>query len=172
MRHISLARLTAISILSITALAVPALAQSVQLLGDFRSWSAYATSDGAGKICFVLSKPTSVTPEPDSYTQAYLYLTHRPADNIRNELNLVAGYDFAPGSNATLMIGGQSYDLFTNGDAAWLQDPGQSQNVAGAMRAGSSLTIDGTAAGGAAVKETFSLSGVTAASRAIDDECR
>lgn len=172
MRHISPARLTAILVLSITTFAVPALAQSVQLLGDFRAWSAYATSDGAGKMCFVLSKPTSVSPEPDGYTQAYLYLTHRPADDVRNELNLVAGYDFAPGSDATLTIGSQTYQLFTSGDAAWLQDPGQSQNVAGAMRAGSSLTIEGTTAAGAAVKETFSLSGVTAASRAIDDECR
>ncbi len=172
MRHISLATKTAILILSVATLAEPALAQSVQLLGDFNSWSAYATSDGTGKICFVLSKPTNVAPEPDGYDQAYLYLTHRPADNIHNELNLVAGFDFAPGSDATLTIGGRDYQLFTSGDAAWLQDPGQSQNVAGAMRAGSSLTIEGTAAGGGAVKESFSLSGVTAASRAIDDECR
>lgn len=148
-----------------------AQAQSVKLLGDYNDWSAYTTSDGAGKLCFVLSKPQDIRPQPEGYTASYLYLTHRPAENIQNEFNFVAGYTMAPERNATLKIGSNDYVLFVETDAAWLDDPALSEDVAGRMRAGSSLTIVSTTANGIEVTETFSLSGVTAASRAIDREC-
>lgn len=146
-------------------------AQSVRLLGDFNAWSAYTTSDGTGKLCFVMSKPQDIRPQPEGYTESYLYLTHRPAENISNELNFVAGYTLAPEKTAAMRIGSNSYDLFVETDAAWLDDPAQSENLAGSMRAGSSLTIVSTTADGIEVTETYSLSGVTAASRAIDGEC-
>ena len=113
----------------------------------------------------------TVEPTPDGYTEAYLYLTHRPADNVANEINLVAGFDFAPDQPAVLTVGAASFDLFTQKDSAWLLDPRQFSNLAGAMRAGSTLVVEGTNAGGVKVNETFSLSGATAASRAIDGGC-
>ena len=148
--------------------ALPAAAQSVRALGEFRDWSAYSASEGAGAVCFALSKPLEVAPTPDGYTEAFLYLTHRPAEAVRNEINLVAGFSFAPDTPATLTISGTSYDLFTEGDAAWLLNPGQNDDLAGTIRAGTTLTIEGTTDKGIRVVETFSLSGVTAASRAIE----
>ncbi|MHB1103962.1 MAG: invasion associated locus B family protein [Devosia sp.] len=150
---------------------LPASAQSVRLIGDFRDWSAYATSEGAGALCFALSKPRDINPIPDGYTEAYLYLTNRPAESIRNEFNLVAGYAFAPDSPATVTISGQSFDLFTEKDAAWLLDPAQSDSLASAIRAGSSLVIEGTSDKGIRIAQTFSLSGATAASRALESDC-
>ena len=73
-----------------------ASAQSVTLIGTFKDWAAYSASEGAGAVCFAMSKPSDVSPSPDGYTQAYLYLTHRPSENVSNELNLVAGFEFAP----------------------------------------------------------------------------
>jgi hypothetical protein len=158
-------------IISVLAYPTLAVAQSVRLLGDFRDWSAYATSDSAGKICFVLSKPTQTDPEPDDYGQAYLYLTHRPTEHIRNELNVIAGYSFSPDSEAELQVGGGSYALFTSNDAAWLLDPAAAQDVAASLRAGTSMVVEGTNERGIKIRQTFSLSGITAASRAIDAEC-
>ena len=149
------------------AFAGAASAQSVQLIGQFRDWSSYSASEGAGAVCFAMSKPGEVTPSPDGYTQAYLYLTHRPSENVANELNLVAGFEFAPDQPAMLSVGGKTFDLFTQKDAAWLLDASQNDNLAGAMRAGTSLVIEGTTDKGILVTETFSLSGATAASRAI-----
>lgn len=155
-------------VLAATLLPGAAFAQSVQLIGEYRDWTAYsAAGGGTAAICFALSKPTEVSPEPDGYTGGYLYLTHRPSEGVSNELNFVAGYTFAPDQPATLTVGGQSYDLFTQRDAAWLLDASQNDNLAGSLRAGSSVTIEGTTDKGILVSETFSLSGATAASRAI-----
>lgn len=166
-----------ISVLVISAALVvgsgaPAMAQSVRLLGDFKDWSAYTTSDNAGKLCFAISKPKSTEPMPDGYGEAYLYLTHRPNENVRYELNLVAGYGFALDSAAQVNIGGSRHALFTSADAAWLENSAQAENVAGIMRAGTTMVIEGTSVQGIKIAQSFSLSGVTAASRAIDAECR
>src|SRR3569833_1316991 len=97
-----------------------ASAQSVQIFGTFMDWSSYSASEGAGSVCFAMAKPATVDPQPDCYTQAYLFFTHRPAENVSNELNLVAGFEFAPDQPATLTVGGKSFDLITQKDAAWL----------------------------------------------------
>jgi hypothetical protein len=165
--HHSLARAAA-GALILMSLSSPAWAQSVRLIGDFRDWSAYSASEGAGALCFALSKPTSVSPTPDGYTEAYLYLTTRPGEGVRNEFNLVAGYTFAPDSLAQVRISGVSFDLFTEADAAWLLDSSQADALASAMRAGSTLEVDGTSDKGIKVTQLFSLSGATAASRAVE----
>ena len=159
----------AVAVLSVFAcLATGAVAQSVRLIGDFRDWSAYSASEGAGPVCFALSQPTEVMPRPDGFTAAYLYLTNRPAEGVRNEFNVVAGFAFAPGQSATATVGGQSFELFTENDAAWLLDPSLSDSLASAIRAGSTLTVDGVSQGGIRVQQVYSLSGATAASRAIE----
>ena len=167
MKH-ALVPLALASLIAATGLAQ---AQAVRLVGEFRDWSAYGASEGSDAVCFAMTKPKSVDPQPDGYSQAYLYLTHRPAQGVKNEINLVAGFTFAPGTSATLIIDGQPFSLFTEADAAWLQDPNQNDTLAGAMRAGSTMVIEGTSEAGQAVKETFSLSGATAASKAIDGGC-
>lgn len=161
----------ALASIALLLLAGPVLAQSVKAIGTFNDWSAYSAASGTGQICFALSKPTEVTPAPDGYTQAYLYLTDRPSEKIGNEFNLVAGFTFAPDQPATLTVAGSSYQLFTKDDAAWLDDPGQNESLAGMMRAGSTAVIDATTDKGIKVRETFSLSGATAASKAVDAGC-
>ncbi len=162
---------TGLALALIAGLAAPAAAQSVRILGDHNAWSAYATVESAGRICFALTKPSSVEPRPDGYGEAYFYITHRPAEGVRTEINFVAGYEFAPDAPATMTIGGQSFALFTRDDAAWLADPAQSEAAAQAIRAGSTMTIEGTSVRGIKIRQVFSLSGATAASRSIDSGC-
>ncbi|MBN15445.1 MAG: hypothetical protein CMJ15_09540 [Pelagibacterium sp.] len=149
----------------------PAVGQSVRILGEHNAWTAYATAESAGQICFVLSRPTSTEPIPAGFTEAYFYITHRPAQGIRSEINLVSGYQFAPESSATLTAGSQDFELFTEGDAAWMADPSQSANAVQAIRAGSTMSVTGTSADGQSIRQTFSLSGATAAGRSMDEAC-
>jgi len=145
--------------------------QSVQELGAFRDWSAYTANDGGGPICFIMSKPKTTEPEPQGYGDAYIYLTHRPSQNLRNEFNLIAGYEFSPESIATATVGSNSYELFTSADSAWLSDPKQGEEFARALRAGANLIIEGTNVEGISISQSFSLSGATASSRAINSAC-
>ena len=166
-------RKSAVALALAASLVLPgaAMAQSVRLLGEHRAWSSYAASDGSGAVCFAMTKPTSVQPEPDGYSQAYLYITNRPGENVANEFNLGAGFSFQPDSMATVTVSGQSFNLFTQNDAAWLDDAGQSAELASAMRAGSSMVVEGTTAAGIKVTQNYSLSGATAAQQSIGSGC-
>lgn len=150
---------------------LPAQAQSARVLGDFRDWSSYAADDGSGTLCFAMSKPKSTEPTPDGYAEGYLYITNRPGEDVVNEFNVVAGYTFQTGSMATANVGGQDFALFTQNDAAWLDDSAQAANLAAAIRAGSTVTITGTSATGTIIVQSYSLSGATAAQQAIGAEC-
>lgn len=161
----------ALALVASLILTVPASAQQVRMLGEHRAWSSYAANDAAGPVCFAMTKPESVAPTPDGYSQAYIYVTNRPAENVATEFSLVAGFVFQPDSKATIDVGGQVFNLFTQNDAAWLDDAGQSAELASAMRAGSSMTVEGTTATGIKVTQSYSLSGATAAQQSIDSGC-
>jgi hypothetical protein len=161
----------ALALAASLALTASASAQQVRILGEHRSWTSYAANDAGGTVCFAMTKPESVTPTPDGYSQAYIYITSRPAENISNEFNLVAGFPFQPDSMATINVSGQVFNLFTQNDAAWLDDTGQSEALASAIRAGSSMVVEGTTAAGIKVTENYSLSGATAAQQSIGAEC-
>ena len=160
--------LALVASLSFTA---AASAQQVRLLGEHRAWSSYAANDAAGEVCFAMTKPESVTPTPDGYSQAYIYITNRPAESVTTEFNLVAGFPFQPDSKATVSVGGDVFNLFTQNDAAWLDDAGQAAELASAIRAGSSMVVEGTSAAGIKVTQNYSLSGATAAQQSIGAEC-
>ncbi|MCR6671151.1 invasion associated locus B family protein [Devosia ginsengisoli] len=161
----------ALALVASLILTTAASAQQVRMLGEHRAWSSYAASDAAGAVCFAMTKPEAVTPTPDGYSQAYIYITNRPAENVTTEFNLVAGFPFQPDSKATVTVDGQTFNLFTQNDAAWLDDAGQASTLASAIRAGSSMVVEGTTAAGIKVTETYSLSGATAAQQSIGSGC-
>jgi hypothetical protein len=152
-------------------LTTAASAQQVRLLGEHRAWSSYAANDATGAVCFAMTKPERVSPTPDGYSQAYIYITNRPAENVTTEFNLVAGFTFQPESKATVNVGGQVFNLFTQNDAAWLDDAGQSSALASAIRAGSSMVVEGTSTAGIRITQNYSLSGATAAQQSINSGC-
>jgi hypothetical protein len=102
---------------------------------------------------------------------AYIYITNRPSENVTTEFNLVAGFTFQPESKATVNVGGQVFNLFTQNDAAWLDDAGQSSALASAIRAGSSMVVEGTSTAGIRITQNYSLSGATAAQQSINSGC-
>ena len=150
---------------------LPAQAQSARVLGEFRDWASYAADDGTGTICFAMSKPKTTEPSAQASDEAYVYVTNRPSEDVAAEFNVVAGYTFQTGSVASVSVGSQSFPLFTQGDAAWLDDSAQAANLAAAIRAGSTLVVTGTAADGTQVTQSYSLSGATAAQQAVGAEC-
>jgi len=153
------------------AAATPAVAQSVQSLGDYKAWSAYSTTRSSEAMCFIHAKPISVEPEVEGLGQPYFYVTHRPNENIKHEINLVAGFEFGTDTLASVRIGGEEYSMFTQSDAAWLENPELSSEVASAMRRGNSMIVEGVNKQGVRVELTFSLSGATASMRKIDSAC-
>lgn len=141
-----------------------------QLLEQFQDWSAYTANVSGGKICFVISQPKSRAPSGLNRDPAYLFVTHRPGDKVRNEINVQVGFPIREGSTADVSISGANFSLMTQEGRAWSNGEDDSRLV-NAMRGGSDMTIRSTSSRGNVTTDTYSLSGVSAALDRINREC-
>src|SRR6266705_1765855 len=77
------------------------------LLGQYGEWGAYTGSSNGRKVCFALAKPSSSETKPPNRPRdpAYLFISSRPAENVRNEVSVIIGYSFKPNSDANVEVG-------------------------------------------------------------------
>ena len=89
------------------------------LLASFGDWGAYASGDGRTKICYALSQPKERLPGDLKRDPGYLFVSFRPADNVRNEVAVVLGFATRDGGEAEAVVGQSTYGLVTKGSNAW-----------------------------------------------------
>src|SRR5207237_724798 len=96
----------------------PAGGAQPTLLGQFGDWGAYTATNGGKKLCYALAKPSSQATEPSNRPRdpAYIFVSTRPSENVRNELSIVIGYPFKPGYEASVDIGSAKYAMYTQAD--------------------------------------------------------
>jgi invasion protein IalB len=144
------------------------------LLGQYGDWGAYAASPGGAKVCFALAKPKTAKTDPPGRKrdQAYLFVTSRPAENVRNEVSVMIGYPFKTSSDATAEIGTTKFAMYTLNDGAWIKNVAEEARLVDAMRKGSELTVKGTSGRGTLSTDQYSLKGLAQALDKIEQECR
>jgi hypothetical protein len=144
------------------------------LLGQYADWGAYTASPGGNKICFALAKPKSSKTEPPgrSRDQTYMFVSSRPADNVKHEVSVMAGYPFKTTSDATAEIGNAKFAMYTQNDGAWIKNVNEETRMVDAMRKGGDLTVKGTSGRGTQSTDQYSLKGLAQALDKIEQECR
>jgi len=144
------------------------------LLGQYGDWGAYSASPGGRKICFALAKPKTSKTEPVGRTrdQSYMFVSSRPAENVKNEVSVIIGYPFKTSSDATAEIGSTKFAMYTQNDGAWIKNVTEEARMVDAMRKGSDLTVKGTSGRGTQSTDQYSLKGLAQALDKVDLECR
>ena len=144
------------------------------LLGMFSDWGAYTASPGGKKVCFALAKPSKseTTPPNRSRDPAFLFVSSRPAEKVKDEVSLIIGYGFKANTDATLELGGTTYAMYTLNDGAWVKNAAEEAKLVDAMRKGGDVTIKGTSARGTGTLDVFSLKGLAQALYKVGEECR
>ena len=144
------------------------------LLGQYGEWGAYTASPEGKKVCFTLGRPKSstTTPAGRKRDQAYVFISSRPSENVRNEISVVIGYAFKSSSDATAEIGSTKFAMYTQNDGAWIKNVAEEARLIDAMRKGADLTIKGTSSRGTNSTDTYSLKGLTQAMDRVDQECK
>lgn len=140
-------------------------------LGEFGDWSTYQTVDGGRKTCFMTSEPRSSKGNYTKRGKVFAFVTHRPAEDVKDEFSITTGYTYKSKSTVTVSIDGKNHKLFTNKDAAWAKDQKTDQAITKAMIKGRNMVVKGTSARGTLTTDTFSLSGVSKAYQAISKAC-
>ncbi len=144
------------------------------LLGQFGEWGAYRATPGGKKICFALSKPTSVTSEPSGRTRdaAYAFVSTRPSEKVKNEVSVIVGYPQRAGHDATAAVGSSTYAMYTQNDGAWVKNAAEEPQMIEIMRRGSDLVVKSESAKGTKTIDTYSLKGIAQALDKVAEECR
>jgi hypothetical protein len=145
-----------------------------KLLGQYGIWGAYTASPGGKKVCFALAKPSASETNPPNRPRnpVYMFISTRPTDKVTNEISLVVGYPFKPGTEASVQVGGSSFALYTQQDGAWIKNGTDEAKMVDAMRGGDNAVIKGTSAKGTQSTDTFSLKGVAQALDRTAQECK
>jgi len=142
------------------------------LLATFDDWGAYATPAGRSRVCYALSQPSERMPKTATRDPAYLFVSFRPSENIRNEVALVMGFPTKDGGEAQATIGTATYDLVTKGPNAWVKNPAEEGQVIRTMSRASSVTVKAVSGRGNPMTDRYSLKGFAKALEKAREECK
>jgi hypothetical protein len=156
------------------AAAKPAGSPQPKLLGQYGDWGAYTASPGGKKTCFAIAKPTSAVTTPPNRPRnpVYMFISTRPADKVTNEVSIIVGYPFKPGSEASAQIGSTSFALYTQQDGAWIKNANEEEKMVEALRGGDTAVVKGESAKGTQTTDTYTLKGVSQALDRVAQECK
>lgn len=130
-------------------------------------WSVVVADTNRGKHCYAASTPRRL-PKGVSAEGAFVFVTTRPQDQVRDEFATEFGY--AP-AGALARLGPDTFDLATRDDGAWIRDRADEIRLIDAMRTNSHMTVHAMRAEGGVTVDTYSLDGFSAALAQARREC-
>lgn len=142
-----------------------------------KDWSIFEATSSGSKVCWIVSQPTKKVAirggQEVSVNRGdiFLMVANRPGDKVKNEVSYLSGYPFKKGSKVKVSVGNKNFTLFTDGENAWTSSAAEDDKLTAAFRAGSTARIEGVSSRGTTTRDTFSLSGFTAAIKAARDRC-
>lgn len=177
-RHMTRIAIAAIFGAALTLGAGAAFAQQeVPRVALFENWSVFSPENP--RECFIASAPTKwIAREGSTDVTARtrrgdirFYVTNRPGANVTHEVSYTGGYPFRDGSSVSVEIGGESFELFTEGEFAWPANAAADAKLVAAMRRGSTAIVTGLSSRGKTTVDTFTLIGFTDAISDADKRC-
>ncbi len=157
----------------------------LQVLGNYKDWTAYKTGSGANLVCYVVSDPQSkkLSRAGRSRGEVHFIVSHWPNTDpaVKGQPSVVIGYPFGANSDPRIQIGSDKFDMVldpnagddeANRERAWLSDARTEERLLDAMRRGNTMVITARSSRGTQSTDSYSLLGFTAAMERIDKECR
>jgi hypothetical protein len=143
----------------------------VKKLGSFDDWRAFSYEENGHKVCYMSSQPKKLMPKGAKRGDAYVLVTHRPAEKSFDVVQVTAGYTFKSGGEVMVETSKGNIKLFTDGDSAWARDEATDRSVVNAIRNGAKFNVKGVSGRGTSTTDTYSLKGASKAYDAINEAC-
>lgn len=149
-------------------------AAGATLLGQFGDWGAYTASPGGKKVCFALGKPNASATNPPNRPRdpAFLFVSTRPSEKVKEEVSVIIGYPFKAGSEAAVQVGSANFALYTQNDGAWIKNAAEEARMVETLKKGADAVVRGESGRGTKTTDTFSLKGLDQALTRIAQECK
>jgi hypothetical protein len=141
-----------------------------ELLGSFGDWNAFSVQ---GKTCYALGSPKERQPKAKlKDSLAYVFISTRPAEGVKNEVAVNLGYPTKDNGSAVADVDGDSFDLVTKGNNAWVKNTAKEKEFVETLKSGSKLVVKASSSKGSATTDTYSLKGLSEALARVAQECK
>ena len=145
--------------------------ENLKSIGKFKDWESFVLSQDGNKTCFAQSIPVVRAPKKIKRDPSRLFVSFRPAENIKNEFSVTNGYEFKLKAPVTAKSGKKSYDLFSKGRFAWIVDNEDEIKLIVTMKKASRLMIIGNTNKGDQTTDHYSMMGFTKAYNTAKKSC-
>ena len=146
--------------------------ENLKSIGKYKDWESFILSQDGNKTCFAQSTPIVRAPKKLKRDPSRLFVSFRPAENIKNEISVTNGYEFKLKAPVAAKSGKKSYDLFSKGRFAWLADNEDETKLIVTMKRASRLMIIGNTDKGDQTTDHYSMMGFTKAYNTAKKSCR
>jgi hypothetical protein len=134
--------------------------------GVFGDWTAATYGTGTARICYAFTRPQHVRPAVSSRGPAMLTVTERHGS--RDEISITPGFTYAKKSAVSMVVGKASIPFYVQDNTAFTDSV--TEALAGFARE-STTSVTSTGPKGVKVTDKFSLTGFSAAYKAINKAC-
>ena len=145
--------------------------ENLKSVGKNKDWESFILLKEGNKICFAQSIPVIRAPKKLKRDPSRIFVSFRPAENIKNEISVTNGYEFKLKSPVTAKSGKKSYDLFSKGRFAWVVDNDDESKLIVIMKKASRLMIIGNTDKGDQTTDHYSMMGFTKAYNSAKKSC-
>ena len=145
--------------------------ENLKSIGKYKDWESFVLTQDGTKVCFAQSTPIIRAPKKLKRKPSRLFVSFRPAENIKNEISVTNGYDFKLKAPVTAKSGKKSYDLFSKGRFAWVVDNEDESKLIVTMKKASRLMIIGNTNKGDQTTDHYSMMGFTKAYNTAKKSC-
>ena len=145
--------------------------ENLKSVGKYKDWESFILLKEGNKICFAQSIPVIRAPKKLKRDPSRIFVSFRPAENIKNEISVTNGYEFKLKSPVTAKSGKKSYDLFSKGRFAWVVDNDDESKLIVIMKKASRLMIIGNTDKGDQTTDHYSMMGFTKAYNTAKKSC-
>ena len=145
--------------------------ENLKSIGKFKDWESFILSQEGSKVCFAQSIPVLRAPKKLKREPSRLFVSFRPAENIKNEISITNGYEFKIKAPVIAKSGKKSYDLFSKGKFAWVVDNKDEAKLIATMKKASRLMIIGNTDKDDQTTDHYSMMGFTKAYNTAKKSC-
>jgi len=145
--------------------------ENLKSIGKFKDWESFTLSQNGNKVCFAQSIPVVRAPKKLKREPSRLFVSFRPAENIKNEISVTNGYEFKIKAPVSAKSGKKSYDLFSKGKFAWVVDDKDEKKLIATMKKASRLMIIGNTNKDDQTTDHYSMMGFTKAYNTAKKNC-
>ena len=145
--------------------------ENLKSLGKYKDWESFVLLQNGNKVCFAQSTPIVRAPKKLKRDPSRLFVSFRPAENIKNEISVTGGYEFKIKKPVTAKSGKKTYDLFSKGRFAWVVDGKDESKLISTMKKASRLMIVGNSEKGNQTTDHYSMMGFTKAYNSAKKNC-